>query len=180
MADIHLRAATLADAPAIARLHVASWRQAYRDLAPPNVFEAMDEPLRLRRWSAMLARPQVEQAVLVAQVGGRLAGLGMAASPSQAAFGARGEVRSLYLDPEFKRMGLGRRLMGGLAEQIGAWGYGGAALGVVVGNDPALAFYDALGGRAAGRYTDPGPMWRSQNVILIWDRLSDLTEPRSS
>ncbi|RYG03407.1 MAG: GNAT family N-acetyltransferase, partial [Caulobacteraceae bacterium] len=49
MTDISLRPATLADAPAIARLHLASWRHAYRDLAPREAFEAMDEALRVRR-----------------------------------------------------------------------------------------------------------------------------------
>ena len=95
MTDISLRPATLADAPAIARLHLASWRQAYRDLAPREAFEAMDEALRVRRWTAMLTEPLAQQAVVVAEQDGRLAGVGMAAAPSQTEFGARGEIRSL-------------------------------------------------------------------------------------
>ncbi|MES3028762.1 MAG: GNAT family N-acetyltransferase [Pseudomonadota bacterium] len=174
MTDIHLRAATLADAPAIARLHLASWRRAYRDLAPREAFEAMDEALRVKRWTAMLASPLAQQAVVVAQEGGRLAGVGMAASPSQPGFGGRGEIRSLYLDPAFQRAGLGRSLMSALAEQIAAWGYPGAALGVVVGNEPAIAFYNALGGRVVGKYVDPGPLWRSENLIFVWDEIFDL------
>ena len=174
MTDIDLRAATLADAPAIARLHLASWRRAYRDLAPREVFEAMDEALRLKRWATTLAHPASQQAVVVAQQDGRLAGMGMASAPSQPGFGARGEIGSLYVDPNFQHLGLGRRLMSALAGQIAAWGYGGAALGVVVGNDRAIAFYEALGGQAAGRYLDPGPLWRSENLIFVWDELSGL------
>lgn len=174
MTDIHLRAATLDDAPAIARLHLASWRRAYRDLAPREVFEAMDEALRLKRWTATLTQPLAQQAVVVAQRDGRLAGMGMATPPSQAGFGARGEIGSLYIDPSFQRLGLGRRLMSVLAGQISAWGYGGVALGVVVGNEPAIAFYEALGGRGAGSYVDPGPLWRSENLIFVWDEVSDL------
>lgn len=174
MTDIHLRAATLADAPAIARLHLASWRRAYRDLAPREAFEALDEATRVRRWTATLTEPLAQQAVVVAEQSGRLAGVGMATAPSQPGFGARGEVGSLYLDPDFQRLGLGRRLMSALAGQVGAWGYDGAALGVVVGNVPAIGFYEALGGRAAGRYLDPGPLWRSENLIFVWDELSDL------
>jgi len=174
MADILLRAATLADAPAIARLHLASWRRAYRDLAPPEVFEAMDEALRLKRWTATLTLPPSRQAVVVAHRDGRLAGMGMASAPSQAGFGARGEIASLYIDPSFQRLGLGRRLMSALAAQVAAWGYGGAALGVVDGNDRAIAFYEALGGQAAGRYLDPGPLWRSENLIFVWDDLPGL------
>ena len=61
-----------------------------------------------------------------------------------------------------------------LAEQIASWGYRGAALGVVVGNEPAIAFYESLGGRGAGKYIDPGPLWRSDNLIFVWDEVSDL------
>lgn len=179
MTDISLRPATLADAPAIARLHLASWRRAYRDLAPREAFEAMDEALRVRRWTAMLTEPLAQQAVVVAEQDGRLAGVGMAAAPSQTEFGARGEIRSLYLDPGFQRQGLGRRLMLALAEQVGAWGYEGAALGVVVGNKPAMAFYEALGGRVAGKYIDRGPLWRSDNLIFVWDEVSDLVRAAS-
>ena len=114
------------------------------------------------------------QAVVVAEQDGRLAGVGMAAAPSQPEFGARGEICSLYLDPGFQRRGLGRRLMLALAEQVGAWGYRGAALGVVVGNEPAIAYYETLGGRVAGKYIDPGPLWRSDNLIFVWDEVSDL------
>ena len=179
MTDISLRPATLADAPAIARLHLASWRQAYRDLAPREAFEAMDEALRVRRWTAMLSEPSAQQALVVAEQDGRLAGVGMAAAPSQPEFGARGEICSLYLDPGFQRRGLGRRLMLALAEQVGAWGYRGAALGVVVGNEPAIAFYETLGGRVAGKYIDPGPLWRSDNLIFVWDEVSDLVAAAS-
>ena len=174
MTDMHLRPAILADAPAIARLHLASWRQAYRDLAPREAFEAMDEALRVRRWTATLTEPSAQRAVIVAELDGRLAGVGMAAAPSQPGIGARGEICSLYLDPAFQRLGLGRRLMSALAEQIASWGYRGAALGVVVGNEPAIAFYESLGGRGAGKYIDPGPLWRSDNLIFVWDEVSDL------
>ena len=179
MTEVSLRPASLADAPAIARVHLASWRQAYRDLAPREVFEAMDEAMRVRRWTAILTEPAAQQAVVVAELDGRLAGVGMAAAPSQPEFGPRGEIRSLYLDPSFQRLGLGRRLILALAEQVEAWGYQGAALGVVVGNRPAIAFYETLGGRVAGKYIDPGPLWRSDNLIFVWDEVSDLVRAAS-
>ena len=59
-----------------------------------------------------------------------------------------------------------------LAAQLAAFGYSSAALGVVVGNEPAITFYRSLGGRMIGQYTDPGPIWRSDNLIFVWDDLS--------
>ena len=66
-----------------------------------------------------------------------------------------------------------------MAVQVGAWVYVGEALGVVVGNKPAMAFYEALGGRVAGTYIDPGPLWRSDNLIFVWDEVSDLVRAAS-
>lgn len=176
MEDVVLRRAGLADAPAIAALHVTVWRIAFRDLAPPEAFAVLDEPLRCARWTQQLAAPGARQVVLVAERGGRLVGMGAAAPPSEALFGVRGEVKSLFLDPEVQGAGLGRRFMGALARHIDGWGYGGLALGVVAGNEPALGFYSALGGREIGRYVDPGPVWRSENIALGWDGLAGLME----
>jgi hypothetical protein len=50
-------------------------------------------------------------------------------------------------------------------------GYNGVGLGVVAGNNPAIAFYGGMGGTRAGSYTDPGPVWRSDNYLYVWDDL---------
>lgn len=89
-------------------------------------------------------------------------------------FGARGEVRHLYIEPGLRRSGLGRWLMAELAGVIAGWGYGGLALNVVAENAPARAFYAALGGHEIGRFTDQGPVWRSENIALAWDDLRAL------
>ncbi|MDL2397747.1 GNAT family N-acetyltransferase [Rhizobium mayense] len=170
--DIRIRPATMADATAIAGLHVAVWRDTYRELAPIEAFRVLDEAYREDKWAAALANPDRHQLVLVAEQGNRLVGIGAVGAPSQTAFEGRGEIRSLYVDPAIKRRGLGRRLMGKLAEHLAALQYPGAALGVVAGNDPAIAFYQSLGGRMIGRYTDPGPIWRSDNIVVAWDDLS--------
>lgn len=44
----------------------------------------------------------------------------------------------------------------------------------MVGNDLAIAFYEAQGGRRAGAYSDPGPLWRSHNLLYAWDDLTAL------
>lgn len=123
----------------------------------------------------MLANPRKHQCVLLAEQGSQLVGIGAIGAPSEPAFEGRGEIRSLYVDPLVKRQGLGRRIMRELAGQLAAMGYSGAALGVVVGNDLAIAFYSSLGGRMIGRYSDPGPIWRSDNLIFVWDDLSLLS-----
>jgi ribosomal protein S18 acetylase RimI-like enzyme len=174
MNELRVRPATVDDASAIAMLHVRSWREAYRDLAPDEAYSALDEPLRLARWRELLTAPQDGRLILLAERAGRAVGVGVAGPPSSAALGSNGEISSLYVDPASKRTGIGLRLMGELARQIAAWGYAGVALGVVEGNAAAIAFYESLGCRTVGRYVDPGPLWRSINLVLAWDDASAL------
>ena len=50
----------------------------------------------------------------------------------------------------------------------------GAVLSVVKGNEAAIALYEALNGRPAGQYIDPGPVWRSQNILFVWHDVASL------
>ncbi|GAC1040884.1 N-acetyltransferase family protein [Rhizobium sp. No.120] len=175
MTDIVIRPALAGDVADIARLHRSVWCDTYRDLAPAEVYRILDEDYRRVRWADMLATPLRDQRVFLAEQGRRLVGIGSIAASSEPAFEARGDIKSLYIDPSTKRQGLGRRLMQTMMEEFASMGYSGAALGVVVGNEPAIAFYRALGGQLIGRYTDPGPVWRSDNLIFAWDDLSLLS-----
>jgi ribosomal protein S18 acetylase RimI-like enzyme len=167
-----LRAATPADAAAIAQFHVTIWRETYRDLAPPNIFNAMDVPTRLKRWSGILADPS--RATLLAEIDGALAGFAMCGPPGDAIFGARGEVKNLFVGRAFARRGIGRALLARMPASLRARGHPGVGLGVVVGNQPAIEFYEAMGARQIGTYTDAGPMWRSDNLAYVWDDLATL------
>jgi GNAT superfamily N-acetyltransferase len=169
-----IRDAALADAPAIAGLHLRSWLAAYEAIAPAEAVRVLTEEVRRDRWTAMLAAPAPRWVCRVIAAEGVIQAVGVACAPSEALFGERGEVRHLYVEPDLRRAGLGRRMMAELTGVIAGWDYAGLALSVVVENAPARAFYAALGGREIGRFTDPGPVWRSQNIALAWDDLPAL------
>ena len=170
--DLLIRAAGPADASAIAELHVAVWRETYRDLAPPEAMRALDVPFRLARWIELLAK--AERTILIAECGGRIVGIGTAGAATVPELSGHGEILYLYVDPTQTRGGIGKALMRQLARALQAQGYGSVALGVVEDNRPAIDFYRKLGGRPAGSYIDPGPLWRSRNQIIIWDDLQTL------
>ncbi|RDI60000.1 GNAT family N-acetyltransferase [Microvirga subterranea] len=172
--NVTIRPARPADGPAIAALHFRMWRETYRDLAPEDAHRVLTEPVRASRWQAMLAGDGLGHTILVAEGEGRLAGFGAAGPSSHDAFEGRAEVKFLYVDRAFKRRGIGRILLGALASDMMGFGYHGIALGVVAGNDPAIAFYESMGGRRVGAYTDPGPVWRSENFVYAWDDLEAL------
>lgn len=174
MSEVRLRPAQLKDAEAIAALHVQVWRETYRGLATQAAWDALTPQVRLIRWREVLSSSDPRQCTLLAERGNKLVGFGSACAPTEALFEGRGEIRWLHIAGSAQRTGLGRRLMSALATQLDAWGYHGCALAVVVGNEPAIAFYEALGGRRGGGFTDPGPLWRSDNIVFVWDELSDL------
>jgi ribosomal protein S18 acetylase RimI-like enzyme len=172
--DLVIRPAVPADAAAIAALHVAVWREAYRDQAPAEAIRVLDLPYRRARWVAMLA--QAERTVLVAERAGRIVGIGTAGAATVPELSGHGEILYLYVDAACARGGIGRALMRDLALALQAQGYSSIALGVVEGNQPAIAFYRKLGGRLSGAYIDPGPLWRSRNQIVVWDDLTVLLD----
>ena len=177
--QIALRAASPADADAVAALHVEVWRRTYRALAPPAAFQSLDFAARQRTWRGLLAAPKPGSITLLAERDGALAGFVHGGAPGDPAYGelgeVLGEVKYLYVATAFARQGIGRRLLAAMAGRLVDLGYRGIGLGVVVGNDQALAFYRALGGRVIGRYADPGPLWRSENQLCAWDDATVLT-----
>ncbi|WP_118135068.1 GNAT family N-acetyltransferase [Oceanicella sp. SM1341] len=171
MADIPLtlRAAGPADAAAAAAFHVRIWRETYAGLAPAGAVAALDEARRLPQWQAALAGGDGRRGTLLAEREGEIVGLVSYGPPGSAVYGALGEVKHLYVCPSCRGSGLGRRLLGEAFRGLAAAGYPGAGLAVVGGNTGARAFYRALGGREMRAFTDPGPLWKSANILVAWE-----------
>lgn len=166
---VTIRPATLEDCERIAALHTRVWRATYREIAPAEVKRILTEEVRRERWRAILSAPVRGQVTLIAETGADAAGFALMAPATLPEFGDRHEVKYLYVDAAHQGRGIGRRLLAASARAAIADGASGLALGVLEGNDPAIAFYEHLGGRRIGRYTDPGPVWRSRNLIYAWD-----------
>lgn len=161
------RDASAADAPAIAAFHARIWHQTYRDLAPPAAIARLDAAHRLRQWAAALAEPPT-QTVILAETAGQITGMVSFGPPGHPVFAGRGEVSHLYVDPAQRGRGLGARLLAQAHGRLIAAGFPGMALAVVRQNTGARAFYAALGGIEAAEFTDPGPLWKSDNLAVIW------------
>ncbi|MFM0094219.1 GNAT family N-acetyltransferase [Paraburkholderia nemoris] len=174
MTGISIRSANIDDAQMIADFHVKVWRHTYRDLAPAEAYAVLNEQHRGKQWKEKLSSNDSSQVVLIAEIDNRTVGIGAAGGSSESIFDGRGEIKFLYVDPDFKRRGIGRELLVQLAIHLRKMNYQGAALSVVKGNESAIAFYEALNGRPAGEYIDPGPVWRSQNIVFVWDDVASL------
>ena len=165
---VRLRRGVPADAGALARLHVAVWRGTYRDLAPPEALRRLDEARRLPFWQEVLGSDDPQTGAIVAPGDQDPVGVVSFAPSSHPAFAGAPEITHLYLCPSVRGSGLGASLLNAAFAHLRAAGFDRVALAVVRENTAARGFYRAMGGTEQATFTDPGPMWRSSNIVVGW------------
>lgn len=145
-----LRRAGPADAAAIAALHLASWRVAYRTELPDTFLDTVSVEEHRVAWLERIARPD-SPVVLLEDTGGLL---GFAASgPTRDADASAAEVWELYnlhVAPDLRGAGLGSRLLTATLDLARRSGRGALSLWVVASNTPARRFYERYGMRPDG------------------------------
>ena len=72
--DFTVRAPVLADADAIADLHVSAWQEAYTYLLPSDYFTDEYVEARHRMWSHVLANPRDDVTVRIAEIDRKIIG----------------------------------------------------------------------------------------------------------
>lgn len=148
-----LRKPALPDAPQIAELHVASWRETYSQLLSEDFFTEQYVQSRYQMWSHILGNPREEWNIRIAECRGQVIGFAFF-GPS---FGPEGQelprdrqLFSLYVTAERYGTGVGQALLDATA------GDGPAMLWVARDNNPAVAFYRRNGFEFDGaEQTDP-------------------------
>lgn len=145
-APYRIRQATPADASAIARIHVETWRHAYRGLVPDAHLDGLSIERRSAGWEQNLrSNPD---ATLVAEREGKIAGwINFGACRDEGESASATEIFALYIDPLHQRAGLGRALTLA-AERRMAECFPAAirvTLWVLERNHTARCFYESLG-----------------------------------
>lgn len=135
------------DAPAIADLHVATWREAYSHLLPADYFSDAYVDGRHRMWRKVLGERRDDMIVRVAEVDGAIVGFAWAGP----GMGLHGEdpprdrsLYAIYVLASHYGTGVGQAL---LDEALGT---GPAMLWVAKENPRAVAFYTRNGFRFDG------------------------------
>ena len=146
MAEISLHEATPADAAAIAAVHVASWRAAYRGIVPDDHLAGLSVARRERQWREWISRGT---SVLLASSDpdpdpgpDRLDGF-CATRPAEDA--EPPEIGALYVDPPAYRTGVGTTLLVEALRRLRAADKREVTLWVFAANAGARAFYDRHG-----------------------------------
>lgn len=177
MRDVRLRALRPDDAGAIAALHAASWRSAYRGILPDDFLDHGLAEDRQAVWRARLqAAPHAAAFGTVAEhPEGRLIGFVYAVKDEDPVWGTF--VDNLHVHPNAKGGGLGRQLLRAVVRQLGPGPTRPLYLWVLDANEPAKRFYARLGAEFAEQETEVLPfgnvalpkwrcVWRDPAVLL--------------
>lgn len=149
--EITYRKATTADAGAIARVQVGSWRASFQGILDQAWLESFSVELRTEAYAHRLADRRQFYEMLVAEHVGEVIGIcDVGAARVADAYGCAAELYSFYLNKSYQRRGIGHRLFRAAAELLVANGRESVYLEVLEVN-PYRGFYDKLGGEIVGR-----------------------------
>ena len=158
---VEVREATPDDARAIATVHVASWRAAYRGLMPDEVLAGLSVPDRERSWLDRLTAQAPRTRTVLATDGPTVLGFastGPPLVPEDRPDPDLGDLYAVYLDPGVWGRGVGTRLHAAALDSLRDCGFTRAGLWVLDGNERALRFYRREGWVDTGRTRlDRGP-----------------------
>jgi ribosomal protein S18 acetylase RimI-like enzyme len=152
-----IRAATTADAPALARVHVTAWRESYAGIVPDALLAKLSIESRAAMWTRILNDPSDLTAVRVAERDGEIIGFGACGSQRTATLkekGYDGEVSAIYVLRPFQKQGVGAALMQSMSLTLSGRGLSGVSLWVLRDNAMARRFYEQIGGEVVGEKED--------------------------
>jgi len=152
MGEITIRAARPADARAIARLDVETWRTTYAGMLSTAYLVGLSERRRELGWRGVILREPRDVRVAV-DPDGAICGFG-SCGPNRGDRFFTGEVFTLYVAADWQNQGIGRRLLIALLRRLVAAGRRSAIVWVLRDN-PSRFFYERLSAQQVSRKTLP-------------------------
>jgi ribosomal protein S18 acetylase RimI-like enzyme len=145
-----IRKATIDDADTLAKLHIDSWRSAYRGLVSDSHLDSLDYERRAQRFRDSLEQNAEE--TYLAEQDGEIRGFVTLGGCRDTDVGqdATGEIWGIYLAPLYWRKGLGTALCRYGERLLKERRYRSATLWVFASNQQARRFYEAMGFKADG------------------------------
>ncbi|HDR9582220.1 TPA: GNAT family N-acetyltransferase [Burkholderia stabilis] len=143
-AKIDIRAATSADAPVIAGIHVASWQATYAGIMPAPFLAGLSVEKRTAAWRHALdaGRPRVALAFIENEPTGWIAYGPTRDTDKDRAWG---EIEAIYLHPSRCGQRIGTALVDHACRSLHDAGHAWVSLWVLVANRRATAFYEREG-----------------------------------
>jgi ribosomal protein S18 acetylase RimI-like enzyme len=154
-----IRMATFDDAPALASMHVASWRETYAGIVPAAMLASLSVQKRQAMWEKVMRLQSSLGATVVylLELDGKIIGFGSCGAQRDEKLkdrGYDGEISAIYVLRTFQRLGAGTRLLFTMALDLAGRGYGAASLWVLRDNPTARRFYERFGARVIAERDD--------------------------
>jgi GNAT superfamily N-acetyltransferase len=146
--SVSIRRADASDAERIAELHVEGWQE-FRAFVPTEVLEVRTVARRTDAWREFLEGERTSSSTTVAELDGAIVGFASTRLLAEPEYGARGEVKNLFVDGPVRGAGVGRALMVDAARWLAA-NDGEPIVLYSFTENPFRGAYDRIGGRVAG------------------------------
>lgn len=144
---MRIREARPQDVPAIAKVHVDTWRTTYEGIVASEFLASLSYEKRERMWLDTLSSPTNSASLYVAEnPDGTVVGFAAAGPEREGDTTYKGEIYAIYLLENYQRQGIGSALFRTCVRDLGGRGFTSFLLWVLKAN-PACKFYEALGGK---------------------------------
>ena len=160
-----VRPARARDAEAVAAVHDAAWREAYRGVLPGRELERMIQRRGPEWWLQAMRRGA---RITVLDAGERIAGYATHGRSRSPQLPAAGEMFELYLDPPFQGLGFGARLFRASRAALTDRGLDGLCVWCLAENTRGVAFYRRQGGRLVARGRERFGEETRERVGFVW------------
>ena len=175
--DQNVRQAVPEDCTAIARVHVDSWKTAYRGIVPEDYLARLSYTDREATWSQAIGNPQ--NIVLVAgdtkTTGNTVIGFVSGGANRTKDTIYAGELYAIYILKEYRGKGIGRNLVLSLVQRFVDCNINSMFVWVLTKN-PYAKFYDKLGGQQVGSQQIRIGGTSFEEIAYGWKDLSLLLE----
>ena len=145
-----IRRAVLGDEIQIAKVHIQSWQEAYKDLVPHDYLDKLPSELeeRIDMWKRILANPQ--RWTWVAETDKGIVGFSLFGPPRDSEKENNIELGAIYLLASEKNRGIGFSLLSAGFNKMRDLGYKKAYCWVLE-NNPTIKFYERSGASYTGQ-----------------------------
>jgi ribosomal protein S18 acetylase RimI-like enzyme len=144
-----IRPATVDDASDIARIHVDTWRDAYKEIVPDAYLRDLSKEKRASTWTESLLRSPTGTLVTLGDIGQIVGWVSFGASRDDDGSGI-GELYAIYLQSDHWGKGYGKRLLAYAEHHLSKEGFSTITLWVLELNYRTRRFYEIAGYVADG------------------------------
>ena len=166
-----IRKATIVDAEDIAKVHVDSWKTAYKGILPDEFLNRLSYEQRTMLWE----RNTLEQNVYVAEnAEGKVVGFSIGEKERTEMYdGYEGELNAIYILKAYQRQGIGKLLIQPVVEELLQKGITTMIVKVIEEN-PSRVFSESLGAHIVDRLEIKIAGAFMHEIVYGWSDLKQL------